>query len=791
MNNRKGKYVKESLTKFSINHPLIVIGLVLVITTFFAFQLTNIKIDTDPENMLPEDEPVRVFNDAVKEDFGISDFIAVGVVSEKGAFTKTQLERIYNITEEIAKIDGVVADDIMAPSMVDDIRQGGNNSLVIEPLMGEPPADEAGAQYILSRIKANPILRGKLASDDGKALALFIPIEAKDMSHRIAGEITEITKKYGGDETYHIAGLPVAEDSFGKEMFNQMIYSAPLAGLIIFILMYIFFRNIRIIIPPMIVAVTSIIWTMGLLVMTGNTVHIMSSMIPIFLFPIAVLNSIHILSEFHDRFGRYKHKESTIRHTIGELFLPMLFTSATTVVGFLSLLTNNIPPVQVFGIFVAFGVAASWLLSLTLNPAFAMLMPDKALRHFGVKDEDSRSLLARALHVIRNFTSRRYRAILFGAASVMVISAVGLSMIVVNDNPVKWFKSNHPMRIADRELNKHLAGTYMNYLVIDGGEPDAIKNPELLSYIDKLQRHIEKNEIVGATTGITDIVKKIRFELFGGKDRTKYSLPDDRNEIGQSLFLYEMSGGDPDDLFKLVTDDYSKANIWVQMTAGDNQTVSAVVDDANQYMIDNPPPAGVEYHWAGLPYVNVVWQDKMVTGMGLSLLMSFGIVFLMMVFLFRSVLMGLISMLPLTITIMAIYGAIGFIGKPYDMPVAVLSSLTLGLSIDFAIHFIQRSRTIHKRTGNFRETFNQIFEGPGRAISRNVLVVAIGFVPMFFSNLVPYITVGTFFFAIMTVSGAVTLLLLPAISILLRRKLYPNVNKDHAKSNLKEGALQS
>jgi hypothetical protein len=462
--------MKEKLINFSIHHPLMVIGLVLVFTAFFAYQLTGIKIDTDPENMLPEDEPVRVFNDLVKEDFGISDFIAVGVVDEKGAFNKDQLERIYHITEEIAEIEGVVADDIMAPSMVDDIRQGGGNSLIIETMMDEAPESDEDAQYILGRIKDNPILRGKLASDDGKALALFIPIESKDMSHRIAGEITSITEKYGGDETYFIAGLPVAEDSFGKEMFGQMIYSAPLAGLIIFILMFIFFRNIRVIIPPMIVAVTSIIWTMGALVMTGHTVHIMSSMIPIFLFPIAVLNSIHILSEFHDRYGKYKHKESTIRHTIGELFLPMLFTSATTVVGFLSLLTNNIPPVQVFGTFVAFGVASAWLLSITLNPAFAMLLPDKALRNFGVKEDNPRGVLVNVLRSLRRFAGRRYRAILFGAATVVVVSAVGLSMITVNDNPVKWFKSSHPLRVADQELNQHLAGTYINYLVIDGGD---------------------------------------------------------------------------------------------------------------------------------------------------------------------------------------------------------------------------------------------------------------------------------------------------------------------------------
>ncbi len=749
-----------------------VIGIIVILTGLFAYQLTGIQIDTDPENMLPVDEPVRVFHSETKEEFGIYDFLAVGIVRENGAFTADQLQRIYTMTEEIAEIEGVIEEDIMAPSLVDDIRQGSNNALVIEPLMGDAPETDEEARYILGRINNNPVLKGKLASEDGKALALFIPIEQKDMSHRIAGEIKAIADKYGDGGKYFIAGLPVAQDSFGNEMFGQMIYSAPMAGLIIFILMFVFFKNIRIILPPMIVAVTSIIWTMGALVWTGHPVHIMSSMIPIFLFPIAVLNSIHIISEFHDRYKKFKHKETTIRHTMNELFKPMLFTSATTVVGFLSLLTNNIPPVQVFGAFVAFGVAVSWLMSITLNPAFAMLLPDKALRNFGASD-DKDTLLSKIVSGLGRFASKNYRTVLFGATIVVLVSAVGLSMIVVNDNPVKWFKADHELRIADQTLNQHLDGTYMNYLIFDGGEEDAIKNPELLTYIEDIQKHLEVNEIVGSTAGITDIVKKVRFELFGGTDESRYSIPEDAIEVGQNLFLYEMSGGDPDDLFKMVTDDYAKANVWVQMTNGDNQAVAAVVADAEKYINDNPPPTGVDIKWAGLPYVNIIWQDKMVSGMRISLLSSFGIVFIMMAFLFRSALWGLISMLPLSITIMAIYASIGYIGKPYDMPIAVLSSLTLGLSIDFAIHFIQRSRTIHQRTGNFKETYKAIFEGPGRAISRNVLVIAIGFVPMFFSNLVPYITVGTFFFAIMTVSGAVTLLLLPSLATVLHKKLYP------------------
>jgi hypothetical protein len=353
---------------------------------------------------------------------------------------------------------------------------------------------------------------------------------------------------------------------------------------------------------------------------------------------------------------------------------------------------------------------------------------------------------------------------------------------VVNDNPVKWFKKSHPIRIADTTMNKHLAGTYMNYLVFEAQDDDRMKEPEVAAYIERLQRELEKEPIVGSTTGLPDIVKKVRYELFGA-DLSKLALPDNREEIAQMLFMFEMSGGDPDDLFKFVTSSYDKANLWVQMKDGDNMAVTQVVERGNNYIAANPPPEGVTVAWAGLPYINIEWQRQMVTGMRSSLMSSYVVVFVMMIILFRSFLWGIISMLPLTITIMAIYAFIGYIGKPYDMPVAVLSSLTLGLSVDFAIHFIQRLRTIHKRTQNFAESFREIFEGTGRAISRNVLVIAIGFVPMLFSTLVPYITVGSFFLAIMVVSGLVTMLLLPSIARTFNRTLLPVTGKPNAEEN--------
>jgi predicted RND superfamily exporter protein len=176
--------------------------------------------------------------------------------------------------------------------------------------------------------------------------------------------------------------------------------------------------------------------------------------------------------------------------------------------------------------------------------------------------------------------------------------------------------------------------------------------------------------------------------------------------------------------------------------------------------------------WGGLTYINVVWQDAMVSGMLESLITSFVVVALMMMVLFRSVAWGLIAMLPLSVTISFIYGLIGLMGKNYDMPVAVLSALTLGMSIDFAIHFIERTRVLVKEQGSWQKGLTQVFEEPGRAISRNAMVIALGFTPLLLAPLVPYQTVGVFLASIMAISCVITLLVLPAILNVLSRVLF-------------------
>ena len=756
----------ETVTRF----PKTTIAVVLIATIFFAIQFPKIRIDTDPENMLEQRQPDRVFYNNVKKEFGIRDLLVVGIVDEEGIFNPDVLRRIARITDDILKIKGVIIEDVVSLGTSDNVTSE-EGTLVVKRFMEKIPRTPQEIEQLEKELFGNSFFIDKIISRDGKATSIYIPIAKKDQSYRISKEIEEILKKeLTPDQKYYLAGLPVAEDTFGNEMFVQMGITAPLAGLFIMFLLFLLFRRGVFIIPPMMDAMLAVCWAMGLLIGLGFTVHIMSSMIPIFLMPIALLDDIHILSDFFDRYPSIKDRRKTIMATMKDLYRPMFFTSVTSAVGFGSLALADIPPVRVFGLFVAFGIMAAWLFSHTVVPAIIMLMNEDKLRAFLERRPNRTSSLDKALKGLGRFAFAKSKIILLGAVIVLVIGIIGIKQIRINDNPVKWFKPKHKIRIADKVMNRFFGGTYMAYLVAEGEEEDAIKRPEVMSYIDKLQNHLENLKVVGKTSSIADIVKRINYVLHD--ENTSFdSVPKKQDEIGQYLFLFSMTG-DPNDLDNFIDYGSQKANIWIQMKGGENIQMREVENSTREFIKTNPPPRGLKLRWSGLTYINKVWQNLMVFGMLKAILGSVFIVFLLMVFEFRSVRLGVISMLPLSFAIISSYGLVGLLGKDYDMPIAVCSSLSLGMAIDFAIHFLQRFKAEYKKRNNVEATNAYMFQEPAKAITRNAIVITFGFLPLLGATLTPYVTVGAFFAVLMIFSFLATLLLLPAIMRLWGKTLF-------------------
>jgi predicted RND superfamily exporter protein len=965
--------MKLKMTTFSIRFPWIILGLALAITVFFGAQFPKVSFDNDPENMLDENEYIRVFHNEVKARYNLYDFVIVGIVNdthEDGIFNVQTLGKIDTLTHELISLhqnadgkpevirdgrpfapalesdsgwerglskvfgndvnrlfseDGssaVIAPEIISPSVVDNIKQADRGQLAIEYLMEQAPETREQALAIKADAMNNPLYKGTLVSEDGKAIALYIPITEKTYSYNVANLIEKLTENWDDADQVYITGQPVAQDTFGVEMLVQMATSAPLAGLAIFLLLLYFFRRFSLIIAPMLVAIVSVVATMGLLIGLGFDVHIMSSMIAIFLMPISVADSVHMLSEFFDSYHQFRDKAKTIKHVVSHLFMPMLYTSLTTIAGFASLATTPIPPVKIFGLHVAFGVALAWLLTMTFVPAYIMIfVPKKMLDRMKPENEEhSHGALGRSLGNLGRVSYKRWKLILVLTLAVLVVSIAGILKIQVNDNPVKWFTANHRIRVADRVLNDHFGGTYTAYLTLreknisqpscperislmrtaalqrfatkmpmatqkfldilnqadfsdsdrcmvqlvekaqaldekttgawnnlgdeinyldptgltlskmlsaiaNAGDEESrtllagrmtndltgddlqnaalnvideytalsftdflyemradlsaptFKRPEMLAYMESLQAFMQTVPGIGKSSSAVDSLKKANYELnyvaeAAPEQNAAFNrIPTTPSAVGQ-VFAQLEGMKKKDSLFHLITKDYNEANLWVQLKSGDNTDMVAVVDAVENWMAEHPAPTELDVGWAGLTYLNVVWQDKMVAGMMNALLSSFVVVLIMMMVLFRSPLFGLLAMLPLTVTITLIYGLIGWVGKDYDMPVAVLSSLTLGLSVDFAIHFLERSRELTKKFGSWQEAIQHMFKEPAMAISRNAIIISIGFTPLLFAPLVPYKTVGFFLATIMAVSWLATLFILAALITGLQKWLF-------------------
>ncbi len=697
--------------------------------------MVRLDVDTDPESMLPADNADRIRNSALSEDFDLNDLIVVGIVADDTILTPERLSAVADLESEIATIDGVVAAQLIGLSTAADVSQ---------------LASPADVDRVASAVAANPLLADNVISADQTTAALFVPLQAKDDATGVAADIEDLIAAdpvLSSLDTFQ-GGLPLAEEEFSKQMFIQMGLYAPMAGLLIFVLMLVFFRSLSLVGAAMIQAMVAVIFSMGLLMGTGNSLHIMSSMIPIFLMPIAILDSIHVLSEFFDRYPSIGDRRETLRSVYRDLIAPITYTSLTTAVAFGSLALTDIPPVRVFGIFIAVGVFAAWALTLMFIPAYVMLISEERLQRTIAKPRTSGSAVGRAMTALGSFTLRR-RGVIVAAFAVGALAAIpGLTQIEVNDNPVRWFKADTEVRQATDVLNDKLPGTFSANFVLEAGAPDQLLQPDTVAAVRGLETFWTGLDVVGATASYAQVV--------GGTNPTEIAGALDQARSAQGALIAN-----------LITPDSSLANVRLQMNNGDNQAMREVIDRTDVYLAENPLPSGLAVNWTGETHLNMVWQDEIAKGMVVAFLSTLVVVVVLMALLFRSVRWALLGILPVLWTVLVLYGVIGYVGKDFDAPIAILSTLMLGIGVDFAIHFVQRYRDLHQVHGSAPVALRAFFEEPARALTRNALIIAVGFVPLFLASLVPYLVTGALMSTIMIFSWLATILVLPALVALV------------------------
>ncbi|NQU63547.1 MAG: MMPL family transporter, partial [SAR324 cluster bacterium] len=332
----------------------------------------------------------------------------------------------------------------------------------------------------------------------------------------------------------------------------------------------------------------------------------------------------------------------------------------------------------------------------------------------------------------------RYLTIL-ATIIIVVISLTGISKVWINSSFLEKFETDSEIVLTDRFINKNFGGTSTLNVILEGKDKDTFKNPLILEMIDKLQGSVEQLDVVGNSFSIADYLKRMN-KVLHANDPEFDKIPSSRELVAQYLLLYEMSG-DPDNLWKVVDYQYKKANLTFQLKSDNSKAIdSAIAIIKNQ--IPDFQEKDIIVRYAGSGYKALVFTDLILEGQIISLLMSLVIVIVLLALMFRNISLGFIGAIPIMITAVISFGAMGLFNIPLSTTTALVSSIAIGIGIDYAVHFIERYKIYALQTGDKALTIRATMHHSGRAIIFNAVVVIAGFLVLLFSVFPPNRSLG-------------------------------------------------
>lgn len=791
--------------KFVIRFPKFVIAAVIAATLFFAYFIPQVKFNNDSREFIPPDDPDRLYNEQMQEIFGNDDVVYIGMVTEN-VYTPNMLAKIAKLTELLKEIENV--EDVTSLATIKNI-EGVEGGMEVYPFVDEDelPDADADAQKVRQQLELWDVLVNNLVSKDGKATSLVVKLEpnasmeTQEIVFKEVRKVIDANKDAG--ESYHYSGYTSINVLLGEYMIKDIRNLLPFAFIVVAVSLYLSFKTFRGVFLPLLNVGLSVIWTVGAMSLLGVKLSLPCTAIPVILVSVGTAYAIHIIRDYYDEIKRGLPKDEIFAQCFSKIGAAVIMAGLTTVAGFATLYATEVIPIRDFGVFSAFGTFVALALAMVFIPAVLYLekLPEQretaeekmesggALTHEHdpqLKRKKEQAIPSMTAANVRLTHTQKYRhaqvtfaithrkAMLIAALIIVALGAVGTSLLQVNDNGVAYFRPGSQVRNDDAVLAQYFGGTHMLSVIVAGPEQDSIKEPAILRSMEGLQRDIEqKFPAIGKTMSIADYVKKMNMAMNENQPQF-YTLPDSRDLVAQYLLTYE-SGGDPDDFEDVVDYDYQKARIILLSKDGNTHHTQKVLDEVYAYAKANFDPK-YTVRVTGSAYTPVVMDRYVVTGQISSILSSVVMVWLLCMIIFRSVIGGFITIIPLSLTVLINFAAMGFLGIPLEVGTSIVANVAVGIGVDYAIHFLTRFRYEFNAL-NLPNTYEGFFRAAvetaissGQAILFNAMSVAIGFLVLVFSTFVPLIRLGALVAAVMFISSFGSMVLLPAILVTLRPK---------------------
>ncbi|MBN1757544.1 MAG: RND family transporter [Chitinispirillaceae bacterium] len=717
----------KSLSELIVRFRWAVILLFFGVTAFFALQIPKLEIDTDIKSHLPKDMPSRLDTDHIDKLFGGTEMLMV-LVQTDDVITGETLARVKKLSRKIKRIKGV--DKVMSLFDLQSIKSD-NGMMVVDPAVKKIPKNDAEREEIRSEITGNDLVYGSVVSRDFSVTAIIAMLKTNTKDEEIVPEFLKVIEEVPGNETVQVGGLPLNRFETGIGIRKDMRLLLPLGILIMLLFLYGCFRRIRGVLMPFIVTVMSIIVSIGIISLIGWKFQMVTVILPIFLIAVANNYGIHMITKYQEDnvpSNNFSKKELAKR-MFQSLGKPVLLTGLTTMAGMLCLIGHIMVPAKELGILSAIGILFALLASLFFIPAFMSFLPrSKPVLSQIEENHKKKPVVERLLWLFGEVISRHPKKVLSGLLLFALVSSIGIFRVVVDTNPNSYYPPDHPTVKVNNIIDEHLGGSQNVAIVYEGD----IKDPKIMNKIDKTEHALAEMEEIGTTISIARVLRMMSRTLNDLTSSHYDKIPETRDGIAQYFELYAMSG-DPDDFNKLVDFPQEHAIVTARINKTSTAVLSGVIPRIKKMVQGDPDVLLV----GGFGVVLSDLAEAVVKGQLLSLILAIVICAVLIMLLFRSFNAGIISAIPLLFSIVILFGLMGVFGIELNIVTALLSSIMIGVGIDYTIHFLWRYREERRSRLDAVAAVKKTLATTGRGITFNAFSVMIGFIALFFSAFLP------------------------------------------------------
>ncbi len=736
-------------------------GIMAVVTALFATAIPRLAVDTSAEGFMAVGDPARAFYEEFKQEFG-TDSLTLVVVKADDVFRPEVLGAVRALSDALEQVEGVTRVESLATArrvVADDDTL--ENRLLLGP---DIPTDAAALADLRTRALGHRVLAKNIVSVDGRATAILVytdpPATDTDYNRRFVERVDALiaTAERTGVTAYQI-GRPLLKDTYSRYILRDLRRLIPVSGLVLLVTLLLLFRSIDAVLVPMTTVGVSIVWSFGLMAIFGIPLNVVTAVIPCLLVTIGFTEDVHIVGDYHNHLREGIDRRAALSSAMEATAVPIAVTTITTVIGFASLGFSDVTMLAQFGYGAALSLVGNYFATMALLPAVILALP--ARRGAVVERRLASHAMARFVEALGWFIARRRVAILVVSGLVMAGATVALSRIVVNTDFVSYFPNDDPLRQRARDVHDVLAGGETFWIVVDTHRPDGVKEPDVLGRIAKLQQHMTDAALVDKTVSVVDYLMMIRGDMHGGRPEDT-RLPESTEEVAQYLLMVHAR-----DLASLMNADASKATIVVRHNVTGSAPMHALERALDDY-VATAFPAGIDVRYTGEAILTNNAADYMAMNELTSFSFTFAAIAVIHGLLFMSIRIGLLSLVPNLVPIVAVYGLMGMLGVPLDTGTALVATVAIGIAVDDTVHHLMAYSRALAETPNPTLAMFATLRSVGQPIVTASIALAAGFIVVLGSSFVPLQQFGLYAAVTMLMALVTELLLTPALMLTVR-----------------------